>query len=109
MEKGQKIYVEPKGNASRRDSNIKECVVSKVGRKYFEVDGLHRIRFFIDTMEHDGGEYSSQYKAYESMQEILDIREANRLFDNIRTHFSGYTTNLPLSKLKAIKNILDNE
>jgi hypothetical protein len=38
---GQNVYLEPKNNAARYNKEIKKCTVSKIGRKYFEVDEMN--------------------------------------------------------------------
>lgn len=107
MEVGQKIYLKPIGNRARYNEGIKEVRIGKVGRKYFELEGSHYGRFFIDTMTQDGGQYMSEYTCYLSLQDIEDEKEALRLFTEIKKVFSGFNTDLPLSKLKEIDRIIN--
>lgn len=51
MKVGQKIYLKPIGNRARYSQEIKEVRVSKVGRKYFELEESHYGRFFIETVD----------------------------------------------------------
>ncbi len=64
---GQTVYLEPRGNAARRDDSIVEGVVTKVGRKYFEVG--HYGKFYL----YEGlqvTEYTPSWKVYLSKREI---------------------------------------
>jgi hypothetical protein len=108
MEVGQKIFLKPIGNAARGDSEIKECVITKIGRKYFEVDPKYYGRFNIESMSQDSGRYISNYQAYLSITEIEEEREAQAIYGSLRNIFSAYTNRIPLDKLRGIKEILDN-
>lgn len=101
---GQDIYLKPIGNAARRTSEIKEGKITKIGKKYFEVDAYSG-RFFIDDLYHDAGEYTSNYRAYFTKQEILDEMEAEKLFAKISTHFR-YRNPFTIDQLKAIDKII---
>ena len=107
MEVGQKIYLKPIGNQARYSQEIKEVRVGKVGRKYFELEDKHYGRFFIETMNQDCGQYISGYTCYLSMQEIEDEKQAIELLTEIKKVFSGFSTDLPLSKLKEIHRIIN--
>ena len=107
MEVGQKIYLKPIGNKARYSQEIKEVTIGKVGKKYFELEENHYGRFFIDTMSQDCGQYISGYTCYLSLQDIEDEKEALRLLTEIKKVFSGFNTDLPLSKLKEIDRIIN--
>lgn len=110
MEIGQTIYMKPIGNAARFNRDIKECTISKIGRKFFEVNEIPRSRFHIDNLLHDGGDYNPDYKGYLSLKDIEDEDEAGRLYREIKTiWFDGYTNSIPLHKLIEIKEILDKK
>ena len=108
MKTGQEIYLKPIGNRARYDKEIKKTKVGKVGRKYFELEESHYGRFFIDTMLQDCGQYISGYVCYLSLQEIEDEEEALKLYTEIKKMFSGFSTDLPLNKLKEIHKIINN-
>lgn len=101
---GQDIYLKPTGNAARGSKEIREGKITKIGNKYFETDAYHG-RFFIETLYHDAGQYTSNYKGYLSKQEILDEYESNRLFSKISEHFR-YRNPFTLDQLKAIDKII---
>ena len=107
MEIGQKVYLEPIGNNARYSKEIKESRISKIGRKYFELEEKYYGRFFIESMSQDCGQYISGYNAYLSMQDIEDKKEAQKLFYEIKKVFSGFSTEIPLSKLKEIERIIN--
>lgn len=117
MEIGQKIYFRCIGNAHRRyGDKILEATVSKVGRKYFEVDSDHaqltRERFFIHSLCHDGGEYIPNYHGYFSIKEIEEedealniLHKAYRFFKDI---YPGKLDGFTLEELRTIKKIIDD-
>lgn len=105
---GQTIYLEPQGNAARRSKEIREAKVESVGRKFFTIeDGT---KFFIENGRHNAGQYTSDWQAYESLQEIEYKNLSQRLHDAIkRQFFSGFTPNITLEDLKKISDILKIE
>lgn len=109
MEIGQKIYLKPIGNAARYGKDIVETVVTKVGRKYFEVSyPCNRIE--IESMKDDNGQYISSYVAYLSLQDIEDEKEYYRIHAEIKDNFSGmsYSKQFSLDQLQRILNIIKN-
>jgi len=58
-------------------------------------------------MSQDCGQYISGYNAYLSMQDKEDKKEAQKLFYEIKKVFSGFSTEIPLSKLKEIERIIN--
>lgn len=110
MKIGDIIYFEPCGNAARYDKSIIHTRVSKVGRKYFEVNELKWNRFLIETLVHDGGDYEPNYYGYHSLKEIEDKKEAVRLNSEIRECFSGYgQSRYSLNQLKSIIEIIKKD
>jgi hypothetical protein len=93
MEVGQKIYLEPWGNAARRNSAIIETNVTKVGRYG---------RFSIETMVQDSGQYSPEYKAWANLQEIKDMRETERLRKLVEQNIYKFS----LEQLRTITQLL---
>jgi hypothetical protein len=111
IEIGQTVYLKPLNNAARRSSEIIESVVTKVGKKYFNVSPEYLRRFSLDTMLQDCGNWTAEYKAYLSKQEILDEREKYELYDYLRkTYFDMYSRkNIKLETLRAIREVLNKE
>lgn len=106
MKIGQTIYLKPIGNAKRHSKDIKEAKISKIGRKYFNVEPSYYGRFFIDSMYQDCGEYISDYKAYLSKQEIEEEEEANLLYLKIKKQFESYGNPFTLNQLKKLDDFI---
>ena len=81
---GQVIYLKP--TDIRRSGNIREVTISKISRKYFEVEEMSSRRFHIDSLKHDGGDISPQWQGYLSLKEIKDEEEFTRLQGKIVRH-----------------------
>lgn len=107
IEVGQILYLEPIGNAGRRNKEIKPVCVSKVGRYFFELSESHYGRFYIDTMIQDGKGYTPNYIAYFSEQDIKDKRDAENIRQDIYRRILSSKINI--SKLRQIKELLDSE
>jgi len=63
------------------DNTLQEYTVSKIGNKYFQLNECGNIRFFIDTLTHDGKPYTAHYQCYLSPTDYYDEveeRELNR-------------------------------
>jgi hypothetical protein len=107
MEVGQKIYLKPIGNAARRSTDIIETTVTKVGRKYFEVEYRPCNRLSIEYLAEDNGQYISNYQGYLSMQEIEDEREAYQLHRLIKQNLGVNKPRHSLATLKKIAEVMD--
>lgn len=108
MKIGQEIFIETTGNAARDvGSRIIETTISKVGRKYFEVEKIQRVRFFIDTMRQDTN-YSQSYIAYNTRLEIEEKNELCKLKEKLRKCFDGWgNKKLTLDQYRRVSNIVD--
>lgn len=84
MEIGQTVYLKPEkfGNTYRRDKSIKETVIEKIGRKYVTLKTYGQ--FDIESGMQKT-EYSSDYKLYESKEEIEILLETENLTHRIKT------------------------
>ena len=107
MKIGQKIYFKPINNAARGSRDIIETTVSKIGRKYFECEGMWSIKFFIDTLGDNSGQYCSSYKGYLSKQDILDEEESEKILRILQKEFDRFTSNLNLDQLRRINDIIN--
>lgn len=108
MKKGQSVYLKPINNALRYSTEIIESKISKIGRKYFELEDRHLGRFFIDSMSQDGGKYVGDYQCYLSIKEIEEEKEREGLVREISVSFEKVRSKLALSQLKAIHDIIQN-
>lgn len=88
-------------------NNPVERIVTKVGKKYFEVFGLNRERFFIDNLLQDGRGYTLRYKVYLTMDEVKLMNESYGLNKIIREYFYNSTyQELPIEKRRQIVDII---
>lgn len=107
---GQKVFLKPVGNNARYDNKeIKEYIVKKVGRKYFEVwDGsweYSAIRFHLEDLS-QATIYSADWKLYFSMQDILNADERSNLIAHLRKTFDQWSRlSLTLDQLRRIDAI----
>ena len=91
-----------------------DCIVTKVGRKYFYVkEGIEdwrEIVFCIDTWE-EHTEFNSDYRVFSNRGEWEDHREAEVYVAAFRERFkySWSGTSLTLSQLKEAAKILNIE
>lgn len=108
MKVGQTVYLKCIRSVKKYNKEMKESRISKIGKKYFYLEDIEYGRFFIESMKQDNGKYSSKYMAYLSIQEIEDKKEAERLHNKFKELFSGWTTNITLSKLKEIDKIINS-
>ncbi|MFB5759023.1 beta barrel domain-containing protein [Paenibacillus medicaginis] len=110
MQVGETVYLKAVGNNARhrKEVYIKEDVITKVGRKYFEVGADHRpLKFQIDGLKQETGGYTADWKLYFSMQEILDEEEFQRISREIENIFRSYDkVKLTLDQLRRIKTII---
>lgn len=100
---GQTVYLEPLANAARKNNEIQEAIVQSVGKKYFTANGM---KFNLDDGIHNAGNYVSEYKAYESVQEIEEKRLADYLHKKIKDSFGAFKATHTLSELKQIAEII---
>lgn len=108
---GQPIFFKPLGNRARggRGNEILEATIASVATKFFTVKNqeLNGEKFFIDSLMHNGGQYSPQYKGYLSKQDILDETEREKLLTEIRNKIQTVgQSNITLDQCKGIFRIL---
>lgn len=84
MKVGDTIFLEPLSNAARYSKEIKEDIIEKIGNKYFYLK-IHG-KFNIDSMMQDNGQYSSNYKAYKSRNDLEDKKLYIYLKIKIKEH-----------------------
>jgi len=106
MEIGQEVYLEPLDNSRRYGQDIATEIISKIGKKFFQVEGWTKRRFHIDTMLHDGGDYSPQWQVYLSRQAIEDKQRISTLNEKISNLFTYSMSKLTLEQLEKIDLIV---
>lgn len=108
LEIGQKVYLEPTNANSYRNREIVETYITKIGRKYIELEGYYN-KFSIEDLC-DVSAYSPSWKLYFSKQEIEDKNERNKILDTLHGIFSTYGVNkLSLNQLRAVLDIVTKE
>ena len=105
MKIGDKIYLEPKSNAARYSKEVKTVTIKSIGRKYFEVNEMYG-RFFIETLEMDGGQYTSDWQGYLSLKHIEDKIESKKICNELRQFFNG-RVDLPIEKIREIRDMVN--
>ena len=105
---GQVLYRE----LSHRNAptEIKEVVVSKIGKKYLYLTGWEeRYPVNKDTLKYEDKNYSqSNFQLYRDKQEILDRKEKHNLLDKLQKHFnwSGNGSRNTLEQLRQAVEVL---
>ncbi|MBX4152277.1 beta barrel domain-containing protein [Paenibacillus lautus] len=110
MNVGDKVFLKAVGNNARgrKEVLIREDVITKIGRKYFEVgSGYKPLKFHIEGLQQETGGYIADWELYFTKQDILDEDEFQRLAWDIKTRFGGYgKVNLTLDQLRRIDAII---
>jgi hypothetical protein len=105
---GQKVFVEPIGNAARREKEIKEATITKIGNKYFELDKSWMGRFFIKHLSQDGKGFISDYQVWLSMDDYNAEEERIKTTAYLKEYFGQYgRAILNLDQLKRIKAVIE--
>ena len=107
MKIGQPIYLNPTRYNNYKTEKIIETTVSKVGNKYFTVE-YNLLKFELETMQ-EVSNYSPQYYAYLSMQEIYDLQEKQNINEELHNLFNYCQNDLSLSQLREIKKIINQK
>lgn len=108
LEVGQKLWIiVPEYRNQAPPNDPKETVITKIGRKYFEVDAARDVRFDIETLR-DTRDANYKYLLYLTLQEILDEREQAQLQDKIGKAFSWMSIKRhSLDQLRRINQIIE--
>ena len=110
MKIGDKVWVKSTGRTYKWDK--KEYIITKIGRKYLEVNmegysDAFAIKFDMSNDFRHATNYSPDYILYFSLQDILDEEEYNLLLGNIRKLFGTYgKCKLSLEQLRQIDEII---
>ena len=108
---GEKLFLVDAGNRIRRGlGEQRECVVSKVGRKYFYVketdDSWSEIQFYIEDWV-EKTDFTRSYKLYENRQVWEDDIIAHKYRDLLRHTFDyGGSGKFTLDQLQKAAEIL---
>lgn len=105
---GMKLYAEKRYRNNTPE--IVEYIVSKIGNKYFEVEGHSWYKFQISTLCYVDKNYSQNNKQlYKSREEIEEKNERQQLLFKIKDFFTFSGNLLSLDQLKRIKEIISEK
>jgi hypothetical protein len=105
---GQKVWMKPGRNTSRRINKTLEGEIIKVGRKYLYVTVNSRTyKYDINTFE-QVTDYIADWYLYFDLQQILDEEECAKLTSEIRTALShdNRQPDLTIEQLRQIHAII---
>ena len=107
---GQTLFLMPLGNQARRSKKLQPVKVFSVGSKYFKVKNEQYgwvVSFHIGNWR-EVTNYSANWQAFESEQEIIDLLQSAELYTKIRNAFSyGSSTKYTLAQLKQVAEIVN--
>ena len=103
---GDTVFVHVLNKYSQYD---RTATVTKVGRKWFELDKVAGSRFAIDDW-HEDTIYSASVELWESEQAYVDHIEATKISRELSRYFPEYgKSRLGLSLLRTIKKLIEVE
>ncbi|MCX6217670.1 hypothetical protein [Spirosoma sp.] len=104
--KGDTVFIVSINHGNRKPES-KACLVVQAGPKWVSVNiyGNKIDRFERESGEHDGGNYSPQYRAYLNEQAYANEQEAKEL----RMTLSRSIASQPLSILRQINQLVNQE
>lgn len=104
---GQKVWVESYSYWRKRE--YKEAVVSKVGRKYFYLEGREREKYDLTTLR-DVSDQGYSSIVHLSLQDISDKEEHAALLECIKNEFHRHSSRrYTLDQLRKIAEIIHCE
>ena len=104
---GQILFLMPQGNQARQSQEIKQAEVVSVGNKYFKakISNYYEPKFYIENWR-EATEYTPNWYAFESEQEIIELQQSEILCPKIRAAF-GYGNKYTLAQLKQVAEIIN--
>lgn len=103
---GQTVWLQKN---DRHNISFTEQKVSKVGKKYFELENTQRTRYSLETLLQDT-DYGYKGQIYLTKEEREEETEIKNTYDKIRrTYFQDYGHNIQLNldQLRQIAKILN--
>lgn len=93
MKVGDIVFLKKVNNLARGEDNIEKLIIetkiSKIGSKYFYIEGFEKTKFSFEEMR-DVSEYCACYEVYLNKQDIYDEYEINDLKFKIRARFNYF-------------------
>jgi hypothetical protein len=106
---GMTVYYKPLFTRNGDDTELKETKITKVGKKYIEIEGQGRCtgRFHKDSLTEDSGEYIPQYKLYLTKEQYEIEVETNLIRKELVGCFQWHSKiELSIEKLREILSIV---
>jgi hypothetical protein len=98
---GQKVFV-----IGLYRKSVDEPIVTKISRKYFQLEGYYSTQFSIETGKDKNGQYSSQYQVYESKEAYEQELERKALAEKLQKFVNS---NLKYETLLAIQKLIEDD
>jgi hypothetical protein len=118
VKEGDKVYVLMVGNNARYfkedtpiDDRIIESTITKIGRKYFYLDGwqFSRLKFDLDDMC-ESSNYMAEYRVYLDKNDILKLFEIGKMKKKITSMCDNWNVSkLTYDQMKKICEILKDD
>jgi len=83
IELNQEVIVVGIGNNARYKTPIHEGKVSKIGRKWFEVDTFDREKFSLEDGRSDGKGYMPEWQVFNSLDDYNEYLNKPKLINEI--------------------------
>ena len=109
IKEGQEVYYLYYGHRYKgKESEPVATTVTKVGRKWFEVECAKWDRFSIEDLKNDGKGYSSSSRIILSLWDYRNEQEYNKLKDKISEYFRvGLSNKATLEQLRQVAKVLN--
>jgi hypothetical protein len=109
IKEGQEVYYLYYGHRLKKSENdLIATTVTKVGRKWFEVDYAKGQRFSIEDLKNDGKGYSSSSRIILSLWDYKNQKEYSRLMDRVTHYFRNYGKPT-LEQIRQVAQVLNIE
>lgn len=88
---GMKVYVQRRrwDNKPVAPEDLDECTITKIGRKWIELDGHHG-RYDPEKMRVDGKGYGERETVWTSRQEYAESTRTNKLWSAFRRQINNF-------------------
>jgi len=104
---GQKVWVST-AQGGRRDLSLKEATITKVGRKWVDLNPHYLGRFDCSTMQLDGGRYGSPGQVYLSPEAFHTEVLTQRLWSELARRITIYSPEgMTIDKIRQVAALLN--
>lgn len=102
------VWIKP-SEYIQRNATVTERKVTKVGRLYFEVEGLPRVQFEVETFKQKPTRsgYGFNYTCWPSLDKYHQSIEERNDRERLR-QCSGWIASMPIEHVRAMLQIIDD-